>query len=145
MRGTDDHFSSRDFRKSPVSPPKQSATITRTHSATEVAEPGRLPVRPVMSCTARGLSCPLRFRRGGELLPRHFTLTDRKRTAVYFLRHFPSVRHYTGPPRLSPGALPCGVRTFLYPPKETAIISGPFRCELRRGRSIFNGLCRHPS
>lgn len=37
--------------------------------------PGRLPVFPVLSCTARGLSCPLGHPRGGGLLPHHFTLT----------------------------------------------------------------------
>lgn len=47
--------------------------------------------------------------------------------AVSFLRHFPSPCHYDRAPRLSPGMLPCGVRTFLSLPKEAAIISGPFQ------------------
>jgi len=38
-------------------------------------EPGRQPVCSVMSCTTWGFSCPLGYPRGGELLPRLFTLT----------------------------------------------------------------------
>ena len=47
-----------------------------------------LPIRP---CSAWGLPCPPRHRRGGALLPHPFTLTPRsKPRAVYSLRHFPS-------------------------------------------------------
>ena len=52
--------------------------------------------------------------------------------AVYFLRHFPSPCHYNKAPRLSPGMLPCGVRTFLWDPKAPAIISGLFREKHKR-------------
>ena len=38
-------------------------------------EAGQATRFPVLSCTARGLSCPLSYPWGGELLTRHFTLT----------------------------------------------------------------------
>src|SRR5947209_1173333 len=46
----------------------------------------------VLSCTAWGFSCRANRSARGELLPRHFTLTAFccQRTAVSFLRHFPS-------------------------------------------------------
>ncbi len=68
------------------------------------------------SCTGCGLPCPRHYWRGGELLPRHFTLTPCR--AVCFLLHFQSPR---GARTLS-GILSCGVRTFL-----AARRSGPAR------------------
>lgn len=58
-----------------TSPPERGATNTRVYPATGAAGPDRRPVHPVLSCTAWGFSCPLGHPRGGELLPRHFTLT----------------------------------------------------------------------
>ncbi len=61
------------------SPPKRNATSTRDHSLAEAAEPDRLSVFPVLSCTTRGLSCHCGHPKCGELLPRHFTLTRSSR------------------------------------------------------------------
>jgi hypothetical protein len=94
----------------------------------------RLPIWP---CSVRGFACHRCCHRRGALLPHLFTLTllrspvpcgsgELRRTsshepaptkrearsrAVYFLCHFPSGY----PDRALPGALPCGVRTFLPP------------------------------
>lgn len=97
-------------------------------------EPDRLPVCPVLSCTTWGLSCLPGYPGSGELLPRLFTLTRpaEAERAVCFLRHFPSPDHYSQAPRLSPGMLSCGVRTFLPPPRERAIISGLFHPDDKR-------------
>lgn len=91
----DDHLSRDRLRRASPSRPKSGATNTRTYSMTEVTKPDRLPVRPVLSCTAWGLSCPLGCPRGGELLPRHFTLTysvQRHRRRYIFCDTF---RHLT--------------------------------------------------
>ena len=63
---------------------------------------------------------PGRYRPGGELLPRHFTLTWTSRWTLHqggmFLWHFPSGR----PAPLLTGILPGGARTFLPPgPKDS--------------------------
>ncbi len=52
---------------------------------------------------------PLRYRRGGGLLRRRFSITVLKGTAVSFLLHFPSGH----PDRPLAGILPCEARTFL--------------------------------
>ena len=57
------------------------------------------PIRP---CSAWGLPCPLRFRRGGALLPHPFTLTPVLSGAVYSLRHFPSRCHGRALPGMPP-------------------------------------------
>src|SRR4051812_37289872 len=91
---------------------------------------GRLPI---WSCSVRGFACHPCYHRRGALLPHLFTLTHHRpsgsgeasplrglprrstrsvrRRAVCFLCHFPS----SHPDRALPGALPCGVRTFLPP------------------------------
>ncbi len=100
---------------------------------------------PIWPCSVRGFACHPCCHGRGALLPHLFTLTrlrplasrgdvgpashsrsirpggpaapkpDReasgRRRAVYFLCHFPS----SCPDRALPGALPCGVRTFLPP------------------------------
>ena len=75
-----------------------------------VAAPGvgRLPI---WSCSVRGFACHPCHHGRGALLPHLFTLTHLRRQAVYFLCHCPS----GCPDRGLPGALPCGVRTFLPP------------------------------
>jgi hypothetical protein len=91
----DDHLSRDRLQRASPSRPKSGATNTRTYSMTEITKPDRLPVRPVLSCTAWGLSCPLGCPRGGELLPRHFTLTysvQRHRRRYIFCDTF---RHLT--------------------------------------------------
>ena len=79
---------------------------------------GRAVRLPIWPCSVRGLACHLSCDKRGALLPHLFTLTRlRTRTfrsscfgaAVCFLCHFPS----GCPDRVLPGALPCGVRTFL--------------------------------
>jgi len=71
------------------------------HHAARAANPGTSPTQggirgqatlgpPIRPCSAWGLPCPLRFRRGGALLPHPFTLTPGLSGAVYSLRHFPS-------------------------------------------------------
>src|SRR5207244_3195805 len=85
---------------------------------------------PIWSCSVRGFACHRPYGRRGALLPHLFTLTrlrpegfsaaslrgpaapqrrKARRRAVCFLCHCPS----GCPDRGLPGALPCGVRTFL--------------------------------
>jgi hypothetical protein len=92
----------------------------------------RLPIWP---CSVRGFACHQPCGRRGALLPHLFTLTRLRtrrerlmlRLAVYFLCHCPS----SCPDRGLPGALPCGVRTFL---PSTRLMKGesnggrPARC-----------------
>jgi hypothetical protein len=65
------------------------------YRAARAANPGTSPTQggmrgqatlgpPIRPCSARGLPCPPRFRRGGALLPHPFTLTpgDRGRSAL---------------------------------------------------------------
>jgi hypothetical protein len=102
---------------------------TRKH---RTGRPERFPIWP---CSVRGFACHSCCHGRGALLPHLFTLTSAypahlKRSggccssrhhsfgraghaeAVYFLCHCPS----GCPDRALPGALPCGVRTFLPPP-----------------------------
>src|SRR3954466_2921815 len=80
---------------------------------------GRLPI---WSCSVRGFACHPCYHGRGALLPHLFTLTRlrrtdaRRRRAGYFLCHCPS----GCPDRGLPGALPCGVRTFLPPVPDAA-------------------------
>ncbi len=71
----DDHFSKSTSSRESIFLPKQDATNTRTYLRAKAPRPDRRSVCPVLSCTAWGLPCPLSYPRGGELLPRHFTLT----------------------------------------------------------------------
>src|SRR5262245_30535405 len=75
---------------------------------------------PIWSCSVRGFACHPCYHGRGALLPHLFTLTSTKLAApkrrersraVSFLCHYPSGH----PDRALPGALPCGVRTFLPP------------------------------
>ena len=72
---------------------------------------------PIWSCSVRGFACHPCYHGRGALLPHLFTIAcaplARRTSAVCFLCHFPS----SCPDRALPGALPCGVRTFL-PPKR---------------------------
>src|SRR5262245_34305037 len=69
---------------------------------------------PIWPCSVRGFACRPCCHGRGALLPHLFTLTRLRPLrgfggAVCFLCHFPS----SCPDRALPGALPCGVRTFL--------------------------------
>ena len=73
---------------------------------------------PIWSCSVRGFACHPCYHGRGALLPHLFTIASAvtracaratARSAVYFLCHCPS----SCPDRALPGALPCGVRTFL--------------------------------
>ncbi len=83
------------------------------HHAARAANPGASPTQggmrgqttlgpPIRPCSAWGLPCPLRFRRGGALLPHPFTLTPGQPGAVYSLRHFPSRCHGRALPGMPP-------------------------------------------
>jgi len=70
----------------------------------------------VWPCSGWGLPCPRRRRRGGELLPRHFTLAPRKghpfpRGGMFSVALSPG-----RPESLLATILPFGVRTFLLSP-----------------------------
>jgi hypothetical protein len=126
----DDHLSRDRLQRASPSRPKSGATNTRTYSMTKITKPDRLPVRPVLSCTAWGLSCPLGCPRGGELLPRHFTLTysvQRHRRRYIFCDTF---RHLTITMKC-PGFHQACCRAVSGLSSEsrrkTAIISGPFQ------------------
>src|SRR5262249_39844577 len=98
------------------------------------ARTGR-PVRlPIWSCSVRGLACRRCCHQRGALLPHHFTIATREGSAVCFLCHFPS----GCPDRVLPGALPCGVRTFL-PPSLSALRAPSFG---EAGPYTFVGLPR---
>ena len=137
-----------------------------------VAAPGvgRLPI---WSCSVRGFACHPCCHGRGALLPHLFTLTRlrpppfglratarqappgkgacravardaksrERRRAVFFLCHFPS----GCPDRVLPGALPCGVRTFLPPSPFRASADGRlaycelFMLTLRAGRAGWAG------
>ena len=86
--------------------------ITRTEVH---AKPARRAVSPVLSCTARGFSCPVTRVTGGGLLPRLFTLTDTlARNGGLFSVTLSVNRSFRlGFPRVLHGMLPYGVRTFL--------------------------------
>lgn len=75
-----------------------------------------------MSCTAWGLSCLLPCGWSGGLLPRLFTLAPLRfqigdlrfqKGGLLFCDTFRCPGFRQRPPRLAPGMLPCGVRTFL--------------------------------
>jgi hypothetical protein len=68
---------------------------------------------PIWPCSVRGFACHPCCHGRGALLPHLFTIACRlaPASAVCFLCHFPS----SCPDRALPGALPCGVRTFLPP------------------------------
>lgn len=121
------------------SPPKQGATNTRAHSEAEAPKPDRLPVCPVMSCTVRGLSCPLRCLRGGELLPRHFTLTLLRRGFEERYIFCDTFRHsfsrksapvFTGHTVVRCPDFPLNAEGIM--PRHPPIVSGPFPPESRR-------------
>jgi hypothetical protein len=87
---------------------------------------GRLPI---WSCSVRGFACHPCYHGRGALLPHLFTIARLRPCglrrgwpcdlplAVYFLCHCPS----GCPDRGLPGALPCGVRTFLPPSRLAAL------------------------
>ena len=94
---------------------------------------------PIWSCSVRGFACHLPYGKRGALLPHLFTLTARQAgLAVYFLCHCPSGH----PDRALPGALPCGVRTFLYRKRGSDPIfqqqsSGRLRRPCQRARTAI--------
>lgn len=81
---------------------------------------------PVLSCATRGFHCLLGYPWSGGLLPHLFTLTPGRvgPGAVCFLLHYPSERLEPVVPCSSQGALPYGVRTFLYTSCDTQRSSG---------------------
>ena len=73
--------------------------------------PGRAVI-PVLSCTARGLSCHDDHSSRGGLLPRHFNLTRRSGRYI-FCDTIRGDGLASIDPALARGVLPRGVRTFL--------------------------------
>ena len=95
---------------------------------------------PIWPCSVRGFACHPCCHERGALLPHLFTLTLRRTPsgslrAVYFLCHFPS----GCPDRALPGALPCGVRTFLPPPSRAEA-----RNHERRSSGSLRRIIRRP-
>jgi hypothetical protein len=98
--------------------------------------PGRA-ITPVLSCTARGLSCrDDRSPRGG-LLPRHFNLTRRSGRYI-FCDTFRGGGLASVGPALARGVLPRGVRTFLCTGKPHSGRRPPADAKLRHGRPPRN-------
>src|SRR6202011_4431632 len=103
---------------------------------------GRAPLRlPIWPCSAWGLPCPLRCRRGGALLPHRFTLTvrARKRSEGGF---FSVALSFASPrPGVTRHAARYGVRTFL--PDYSGRSRGPlepgllYQCGWRTDYSRF--------
>ena len=74
------------------------------------------PRLPILSCSGRGLPCPLDFSRGGGLLHRLFTLIRFPQAGIgrfIFCGTFHPLRSSRGVPALQRDILPYGVRTFL--------------------------------
>ena len=104
--------------------------------------PGRAVI-PVLSCTARGLSCHDDHSSRGGLLPRHFNLTCRSRRYI-FCDTIRGDGLASAGPALARGVLPRGVRTFLCtgkphsgrrPPAKRKLVSpGHYRNHATRGR-----------
>ena len=106
--------------------------------------PGRAVI-PVLSCTARGLSCHDDHSPRGGLLPRLFNLTCRGRRYIFCDTIRGGGLASVGP-ALARGVLPRGVRTFLYageprsghrPPAGTKLCHPRFYRNLAsQGRSL---------
>ena len=110
----------------PLAPPSLAGSSRPTRRLRTGRPSGFAACLPIWSCSVRGFACHPCYHGRGALLPHLFTLTRlaplrasaaafdlprtrTRRRAVYFLCHFPS----GCPDRALPGALPCGVRTFL--------------------------------
>src|SRR5262249_50866393 len=94
-------------------PCKQGATNTREFHSLRSRRRRRVP--SVLSCTTRGLSCPVACAPGGGLLTRLFTLTPglATRGGMFSVTLSVATSLRRPPPRIVRGALPFGVRTFL--------------------------------
>src|SRR4029077_12731365 len=68
---------------------------------------------PIWPCSAWGLPCPLRCRRGGALLPHRFTLTVRSRKGTEGRFLFCGTFLRVAATGCYPACCPFGVRTFL--------------------------------
>src|SRR5437868_3814986 len=68
---------------------------------------------PIWPCSAWGLPCPLRCRRGGALLPHRFTLTVRSRKGTERRFLFCGTFLRVAATGCYPACCPFGVRTFL--------------------------------
>jgi len=79
------------------------------------------PLLPIWPCSRWGLPCRTCHQARGELLPRHFTLTEAEAQAVCFLWHFP---YPCGRWPLAT-TVPHGVRTFLPDPCGSRRPPGP--------------------
>src|SRR5947208_9170136 len=105
----------------PLVPPSLAGSSDRPGDSDGPSDPACAGRLPIWSCSVRGFACHPCYHGRGALLPHLFTLTGTGDgspymygnpspvPAVYFLCHFPSGH----PDRALPGALPCGVRTFL--------------------------------
>ena len=99
----------------PLAPPLLAESSDRPGDSDGPSDPACAGRLPIWSCSVRGFACHPCCHGRGALLPHLFTLTRMatlKRAAiraVCFLCHCPS----GCPDRALPGALPCGVRTFL--------------------------------
>jgi hypothetical protein len=103
---------------------------------------------PIWPCSVRGFACHLPHDRRGALLPHLFTIARLRPfglrrgkpcglpLAVYFLCHCPS----SCPDRELPGALPCGVRTFLPSTRLYEARSGQARVDRAVGARSYVGL-----
>ena len=132
---------------SPLSPGPRSFLWARGRPRAQAADPETARPRrigtgalrlPIWPCSAWGLPCPRRCRRGGALLPHRFTLAVRSRKSARrfvfcgtFLR-VAATGHY-------PACRPFGVRTFL--PDCLGAITWPARS---RGDSISPGSYQVP-
>jgi len=72
----------------------------------------------IWSCSWWGLSCPRHCCRGGELLPRRFTLVRFVADGLFSVTLSVPADFRLRAPRSSRGTLLCGVRTFLIPMKS---------------------------
>jgi hypothetical protein len=116
------------------------ATITRSHAAAAAEAAGRRRAGgpfPLFCLAPRGVCRASRVAPGsGELLPPRFTLTRRPLVLRPVLPGglFSVALSVAGDavspvPRLSPGALPCGVRTFLEPARTGPRPPGAWQAE----------------
>ena len=123
--------------------PLASPLLARSSSLPGDFERAVLERLPIWLCSVRGFACRPCYQERGALSPHLFTIASLRACAlrrgrpcdlplaVYFLCHFPS----SCPDRALPGALPCGVRTFLPSTRLSEARSGqapsPLRGSLR--------------
>ena len=112
-------------------PDRWSSLLAGCHHPARAAHPGPIRKRavfcrrsghgPCLALLRLGVAWPLHYGSAGGLLHHHFTLAL---AGGMFLWPYPAGSSEESPPRVLPGNLPCGVRTFLDADRSTPRPSG---------------------